>query len=40
LVDILQVYVDLFPDPARGREQADHLLERVLEPHWEKRQWL
>ena len=40
VVDILQVYLDLFGDPVRGREQAEHVLERVLEPHWERCQWL
>jgi len=36
--DVLQVYLDVYLDPARGREQADHIFEKVLAPHWDKRQ--
>jgi hypothetical protein len=32
--DLLQVYLDLYTLPDRGREQADFLSEQVLEPWW------
>jgi hypothetical protein len=40
LADVLQVYLDLYFDPARGREQAQQVFDRVLSPHWEGLRWL
>ena len=31
-----RLVVDLWHYPLRGREQAEHLIETVLRPHWEK----
>lgn len=40
LCDVLQCYLDVRSSPARGEEQAEHLFERVLAPHFRKLQWL
>ncbi len=36
VADVLQCYLDVRPSFARGREQADHIYERVLQPHFER----
>jgi hypothetical protein len=36
VADALQCYIDVRPSYARGREQADHIFERVLQPHFER----
>lgn len=36
VVDALQCFLDVRPSYARGREQADFIYERVLQPHFDK----
>lgn len=40
VVDVLQCYLDVRHSAARGREQAEHLFERALRPHFEACRWL
>jgi len=35
--DVLQCYLDVRLSPARGMEQADFIMERILRPHFERR---
>jgi len=40
IADALQLYLDTYLDPLRGKEQAEYIFYQILLPHWEKRQWL
>ncbi|MDT8392121.1 MAG: hypothetical protein RRC34_16585 [Lentisphaeria bacterium] len=40
LADILQLYLDVRFSMARGEEQARHLFETVLGPHFRRKRWL
>lgn len=40
VADVLQIYLDVRGSAARGREQADHIYEHVLEPLCRGKRWL
>ena len=39
VVDALQCYLDVSSSAARGQEQAQHIFERVLSPHFQELGW-